>query len=250
VSQRQNISGTWTTSYYGYDGFGSTRQLLDGAGVVTDTFAYDGFGNLVARTGTTPNQYLYRGEALDAGTGMYYLRARWYRPGVGRFLTIDKYERDLLSSGPQRLAKQVSKSGALKLVQQFFEAYRFDSMCSSLYCYSYGDPIGFIDPSGLSAERAVTAQLSASSLGLGQNVIVRGSIQVIGSEATAFVELIEGTLGNPFSVLPNLMKLAISLGAAEIYVVTQFANPRLLEVATKRYGFVSYGGYEILRLIF
>jgi hypothetical protein len=46
------------------------------------------------------------------------------------------------------------------------------------------------------------------------------------------------------------MKLAISLGAAEIYVVTQFANPRLLEVATKRYGFVSYGGYEILRLIF
>jgi RHS repeat-associated protein len=92
VSQRQNISGTWTTSYYGYDGFGSTRQLLDVAGVVTDTFAYDGFGNLVVRTGTTPNQYLYRGEALDAGTGIYYLRARWYRVGLGRFLSADKFE--------------------------------------------------------------------------------------------------------------------------------------------------------------
>jgi RHS repeat-associated protein len=119
VSQRQNISGTWTTSYYGYDGFLSTRQLLDGAGVVTATFAFDGFANLVARTGTTPNQYLYRGEALDAGTGMYYLRARWYRPGVGRFLTEDLYEGDIWQ--PSSL---------------------------HLYGYAEADPIKGSDPSG------------------------------------------------------------------------------------------------------
>jgi RHS repeat-associated protein len=119
VSQRQNISGTWTTSYYGYDGFGSTRQLLDGAGVVTDTFAFDGFGNLVARTGTTPNQYLYRGEALDAGTGMYYLRARWYRPGVGLFATRDTYE------GNERQPKTLQ-----------------------LYGFPETDPINLADPTG------------------------------------------------------------------------------------------------------
>jgi RHS repeat-associated protein len=119
VSQRQNIGGTWTTSYYGYDGFGSTRQLLDGAGVVTDTFAFDGFGNLVVRTGTTPNQYLYRGEALDAGTGMYYLRARWYRPGVGLFATQDTYE------GNERQPKTLQ-----------------------LYAFPETDPINLVDPSG------------------------------------------------------------------------------------------------------
>jgi RHS repeat-associated protein len=75
-------------SALGITGLKSRRPSPD----AYDTFAFDGFGNLVARTGTTPNQYLYRGEALDAGTGMYYLRARWYRPALGRFLTIDKVE--------------------------------------------------------------------------------------------------------------------------------------------------------------
>jgi RHS repeat-associated protein len=123
VSQRQNISGTWTTGYYGYDGFGTTRQLLDGAGVVTDTFAFDGFGNLVARTGTTPNQYLYRGEALDAGTGMYYLRARWYRPGLGRFVNLDTVE---------------SKPGHFPGIE----------IPVHLYSYTSGNPIKFFDPDG------------------------------------------------------------------------------------------------------
>ncbi|MFN8685957.1 MAG: hypothetical protein ACK50U_08180 [Acidobacteriota bacterium] len=37
-------SGLWF-DHARYDGFGSTRQLLSAAGVVTDTFAFDGFGN-------------------------------------------------------------------------------------------------------------------------------------------------------------------------------------------------------------
>jgi RHS repeat-associated protein len=135
VSQRQNIAGTWTTSYYGYDGFGTTRQLLDAAGVVTDTFAFDGFGNLVARTGTTPNQYLYRGEALDAGTGMYYLRARWYRPGLGRFLTQDKYEgEDVTKCDCRTLSGKSSLAGTL-----------------SAYGYANQNPVNLSDPTGFNA---------------------------------------------------------------------------------------------------
>src|SRR6185369_13661552 len=80
------------TSYYGYDGGGSVRTLADTTGAVTDTYAYDAFGNLVASTGTTPNVYLYRGEQFDATLGMYYLRARYYIPSTGRFLTADKWE--------------------------------------------------------------------------------------------------------------------------------------------------------------
>jgi RHS repeat-associated protein len=33
--------------------------------------------------------YRYQGEALDAETGLYYLRARYYDPVAGRFLSVD-----------------------------------------------------------------------------------------------------------------------------------------------------------------
>jgi YD repeat-containing protein len=38
--------------------------------------AYDVFGNLIQRTGTTPNLYLYAGEQYDPDIGYIYLRAR------------------------------------------------------------------------------------------------------------------------------------------------------------------------------
>jgi RHS repeat-associated protein len=53
------------------------------------TYDYDAFGNSVGSTGTTPNVYRYQGEALDSETGLYYMRARYYDPTVGRFLNVD-----------------------------------------------------------------------------------------------------------------------------------------------------------------
>jgi RHS repeat-associated protein len=89
ISEYQMVSGTWTASYYGYDGAGSVRQLTNSAGVVTDTYEYDAFGNSFTKTGTTPNNYLYRGEQYDSDLGLYYLRARYYNPATGRFLSRD-----------------------------------------------------------------------------------------------------------------------------------------------------------------
>jgi RHS repeat-associated protein len=87
ISQTQVASGT--TSYYGYDAHGDVRSLMNNGGVVTDTYDYDAFGSVVGSTGTTPNVYRYQGEALDSETGLYYLRARYYDPTVGRFLNVD-----------------------------------------------------------------------------------------------------------------------------------------------------------------
>jgi len=65
ISQNQVISGTWAPSFYEYDGGGSVRQLTNLAGTVTDTYAYDAFGNKITSTGSTPNNYLYRAEQYD-----------------------------------------------------------------------------------------------------------------------------------------------------------------------------------------
>jgi RHS repeat-associated protein len=89
ISENQPTSGTWTPSFYGYDGFGTVRQLTSLAGTVTDTYSYDAFGNQLNTTGTTPNNYLYRGEQYDPDLNLYYLRARYYNPATGRFLSRD-----------------------------------------------------------------------------------------------------------------------------------------------------------------
>jgi RHS repeat-associated protein len=89
ISENQQISNAWTPSFYGYDGGGTVRLLTDSAGTVTDTYDYDAWGNTVNTTGSTPNVYLFRGERYDADLGLYYLRARYFDPLTGRFLTRD-----------------------------------------------------------------------------------------------------------------------------------------------------------------
>jgi YD repeat-containing protein len=80
ISENQIVENVWTPSFYGYDGGGNVRVLTNSAGVVTYTYSYDAFGNQVSRTGTTPNNYLYRDEQYDPDLGLYYLRARYYNP--------------------------------------------------------------------------------------------------------------------------------------------------------------------------
>lgn len=70
--------------YYLDDGLGSTRALADASGVVTDTYVYDAFGSLVASSGKTPNTFLFNGQQFDGNLGLYYLRARYYAPTVGK----------------------------------------------------------------------------------------------------------------------------------------------------------------------
>src|SRR5690606_10275729 len=86
--------GTGSTRYFGYDGHGSTRLLIDRQGAVTrGHFEYDAFGGAVgfdpSTTGTT---LLYAGERWDSRLGKYHLRARSYDPATGRFDRLDSFE--------------------------------------------------------------------------------------------------------------------------------------------------------------
>jgi RHS repeat-associated protein len=110
------------TRYVIQDGSGDTRALTDTGGAVTDTFAYDAWGNVIGRTGNTPVSHQYRGERLDPNLGFYYLRARWMDPTVGRFTQMDDYQGK--PNEPASLHK---------------------------YLYANADPVNLVDPTGHAA---------------------------------------------------------------------------------------------------
>lgn len=121
------INQTWplpslVAQFYVYDDIGgSVRGLTDSSSNLTDTYEYDAFGNLIVSSGSSLNSEFYAGEELVAELGLYYLRARWYRPQPGRFLTGDRFEG--LPEDPGSLHG---------------------------YLYVGGDPINYSDPLGLS----------------------------------------------------------------------------------------------------
>ncbi len=108
-----------TASYYEADGLGSITSLSNGAGVLANTYTYDSYGKLTASTGTLTNPFQYTGRELDAETGTYEYRARYYDQNVGRFISED----------------QIMFEGGV-----------------NFYAYAKNNPINFFDPTGLAAQ--------------------------------------------------------------------------------------------------
>jgi len=79
-------TGTTNKSYFHANHQGSIVAMSDGTGNVTEQHSYDSYGNSDDLTG---NPFRYTGRRLDAETGLYYYRARYYSPAIGRFLQTD-----------------------------------------------------------------------------------------------------------------------------------------------------------------
>jgi RHS repeat-associated protein len=87
----QYDSGTW--AYHVNDGLGSVRQLVDAAGQVVQGYSFIPFGVPLGESGGEPDGFT--GEQWDASTGLVFLRARYYQPGTGRFVSKDSWEGNL-----------------------------------------------------------------------------------------------------------------------------------------------------------
>jgi RHS repeat-associated protein len=83
--------------YVTSDRVGSVRLLVKPNGEVALSQSFDPFGNVLERTGTGQSSFGYTGEQTDP-TGLVFLRARYYDPRVGRFLTADSVVPDPLRS--------------------------------------------------------------------------------------------------------------------------------------------------------
>jgi len=93
----QYDSGTW--AYHVNDGLGSVRQLADPVGQVVQGYSFSPFGVPLGESGGEP--YGFTGEQWDQEVELLYLRARYYKPLVGRFITKDVWPGDY--QNPQSL---------------------------------------------------------------------------------------------------------------------------------------------------
>ncbi len=81
------INGSGTTSFL-RDGLNNTLALSNSSDATTVQYAYSPYGD-TAKTGTDSTPLDYTGRENDAATGLYYYRARYYSPQLGRFIGED-----------------------------------------------------------------------------------------------------------------------------------------------------------------
>jgi RHS repeat-associated protein len=74
-------------SYILQDHLSSTAGTTSSSGTLTNTITYFSFG-AVSSTGASPTDKKFTGQILDT-TGLYYYGARYYDPGIGRFISPD-----------------------------------------------------------------------------------------------------------------------------------------------------------------
>ena len=166
VFARTDSSGT--LSFLG-DGLGSTSALTDSTGAIQQSYTYDPYGSTSTTGNSSSNSYQYTGRETDA-TGLYHLRARYYNPNTGRFISEDPM--GFAGSGP------------------------------NLYAYVGDDPINAIDPFGLSGWLTIysSGTFGQGYMGLGYHSWI--SYTPDGGYATTY-----GTYGNNPLGLPNGLEI-------------------------------------------
>ena len=118
-------------SYYVADHLGSTRSLVDEAGVVTASYDYRPYGKVLAKTGSEATRFRFTGHERDDESGLDYMLERSYAYDIGRFTRPDPMADEYPGISP--------------------------------YAYAENNPLKYVDPDG----RAVETVWDAVNIGIG-----------------------------------------------------------------------------------
>ena len=128
------VDSSDVTHYYLTDGLGSTMALTNASKTVVND--YDIFGAVSASSGSLANFFEFAGEQSDDSTDLQYLRARYYDPATGRFISRDPFP------------GLVRTPGTL-----------------NPYPYVLNGPANYVDPTGLICISLSCAKDTASAVG-------------------------------------------------------------------------------------
>lgn len=92
-----DVAGGNAVYYYHLDGLGAVVALSNVNNEIVERYSYDVFGEPTIRDANDDiisdsnysNPYMFTARRYDAETGLYYYRARYYAPHIGRFLQPD-----------------------------------------------------------------------------------------------------------------------------------------------------------------
>ncbi len=165
-------------TYYHYNAHGDVVQLTDATGALIKDYTYDAFGveQNVAEGDTNP--FRYCGEQFDAETGNYYLRARYYTPGTGRFTQADTHWNPgnmIYGDDPQKWNEYRGEDDPLGLHTY---TYKPDvtavTQAGNLYGYGNNNPTAFADPDG----EVVLSVAAVSGITITVCVVVSGAVAI------------------------------------------------------------------------
>jgi RHS repeat-associated protein len=78
--------GNWYLS----DRIGSVTGITDNTGALINSTTYDSYGHILSQTNpAVADQLAFTGREFDSETGLYYFRARYFNPDLGRFQSED-----------------------------------------------------------------------------------------------------------------------------------------------------------------
>ncbi len=118
--------GTGAQYYFHADGEGSIRLLTDANAQIANQYSYNSYGQRLTAVESVPQPYGWKGRDFIPGPNIYYNRARFYDPVLGRFTTEDPL------------------------------GYGGDDW--NFYSFGHTNPRNWSDPSGLQSQSAILPQ--------------------------------------------------------------------------------------------
>jgi RHS repeat-associated protein len=125
------VTPTGSSYTYHYNGIGSTVAMTDSSKAIVNKYFYTAFGVITNQQETVLQPFKYVGQAgvMQEPNGFYYMRARYYDPAIGRFISEDPIG--------------------------------FEGGDVNLYAYASNNPVNFFDSNGKWVVNAVGAVLGA-----------------------------------------------------------------------------------------
>ena len=120
---------------YQYNQHGDVTSVISSENGARKTYEYDAFGNTISQPEGIENPFQYCGEYNDAETGLIYLRARYYDPSVGRFVSEDTHW------NPQNMIYGDDEKNNLVLINAIKQS-------TNLFIYCGSNPLNFYDNTG------------------------------------------------------------------------------------------------------